>query len=117
MCFYSATVNNNRFNSTSMAGYIMLLVIGAALLLLVYFNYMNIAIASASTRLKEIGIRKVMGSNRKQIIFQFILENLILCTIAVAIGLGLAKYIFIPWFHQIANVELGQNCLQIIVHG
>ncbi|HEY8783560.1 MAG TPA: ABC transporter permease [Mucilaginibacter sp.] len=109
MCFHSDIVNNNRFNSTSMAGYIMLLIIGAALLLLVYFNYMNIAIASASTRLKEIGVRKVMGSSRKQIIFQFIFENLILCTIAVAIGLLLAKYIFIPWFHQIANIELGRT--------
>ena len=109
MAFYSATVNDNRFNSTSMAGYVMLLVIAVALLLLVYFNYMNIAIASASNRLKEIGVRKVMGSTRKQIIFQFIFENLILCTIAVGIGLLLAKYIFIPWFHQIANVELGQR--------
>lgn len=109
MCFHSDIVNNNRFNSTSMAGYIMLIVIAIALLLLVYFNYMNIAIASASTRLKEIGVRKVMGSSRKQIIFQFILENLILCTIAVAIGLILARYIFIPWFHQIANIELSQT--------
>jgi len=109
MCFHSDIVNNNRFNSTSMAGYIMLVVIAAALLLLVYFNYMNIAFASASARLKEIGVRKVMGSSRKQIIFQFIFENVILCTIAVAIGLLLAKYIFIPWFHQIANVELGRT--------
>jgi len=109
MCFHSDIVNNNRFNSTSMAGYIMLLVIAAALLLLVYFNYMNIAIASASARLKEIGVRKVMGSSRKQIILQFIFENIILCSIAVTIGLLLAKYIFIPWFHQIANVELGQT--------
>ncbi len=106
MCFHADQVNNNRFNSTSMYGYIMLVAIGLAILLLVYFNYMNIAIASASTRLKEIGVRKVMGSNRKQIVFQFILENLILCTLAVAIGLLLARYIFVPWFHQIANVEL-----------
>ncbi len=109
MCFHSDTVNNNQFNSTSMAGYIMLVAIAIALLLLVYFNYMNIAIASASGRLKEIGVRKVMGSSRKQIIFQFILENLILCTIAVIIGLFLAKYIFVPWFHQIANVDLVTN--------
>lgn len=109
MSFDSATVANNRFNTTSKAGYILLLVLGVALLLLVYFNYMNIAIASASTRLKEIGVRKVMGSSRKQIIFQFILENLILCTIAVAIGLLLAYYIFIPWFHQIADLNLGQT--------
>ena len=109
MNFHSYKVNNQRFNSTHIAGYIMLAVIAIATLLLVYFNYMNIAIASASARLKEISVRKVMGSSRKQIILQFILENLILCVIAVIIGLGLAKFFFIPWFHQIANVELGKT--------
>ncbi|MFI5140257.1 MAG: ABC transporter permease [Sphingobacteriales bacterium] len=109
MNFHAYKVNNARFNSTNIAGFIMLITIAIATLLLVYFNYMNIAIASASARLKEIGVRKVMGSSRKQIIFQFILENLILCTIAVMIGLILAKYIFIPWFQQIANVELGEK--------
>ena len=39
------------------------------------FNYINISLASASTRLKEIGVRKVMGSSRQQIIWQFIVEN------------------------------------------
>jgi len=109
MSFHSYKVNNQRFNSTHLAGYIMLLVIAIATLLLVYFNYMNIAIASAATRLKEIGVRKVMGSSRTQIIFQFILENLILCTVGVIIGLFLAKSIFIPWFHQIANVDFGKD--------
>jgi putative ABC transport system permease protein len=109
MNFHAYKVNNSRFASTHIAGYIMLLVIAIATLLLVYFNYMNIAIASASTRLKEIGVRKVMGSSRKQIIIQFILENLILCTIAVAVGLFLAKFIFLPWFTQIANVDLTKN--------
>ncbi|MEP6951746.1 MAG: ABC transporter permease, partial [Ginsengibacter sp.] len=109
MNFHAYKVENERFNETHIAGYIMLLVIGIATLLLVYFNYMNIAIASASTRLKEIGIRKVMGSRRKQIIFQFILENIILCTIAIFIGLILAKYIFLPGFSQIANIDLAKG--------
>jgi ABC-type antimicrobial peptide transport system permease subunit len=109
MNFHAYKVNNQRFAQTHMAGYIMLLVIAIATLLLVYFNYMNIAIASAATRLKEIGVRKVMGSSRKQIIFQFILENLILCTIGVIVGLFLAKFVFIPWFRQIANVDFGKS--------
>ena len=109
MAFHSYKVNNCRFNSTHIAAYIMLLVIAIATLLLVYFNYMNIAIASASTRLKEIGVRKVMGSSRKQIIIQFILENVILCTIAILVGLLLAKYFFLPWFMQIVNVDLAKN--------
>jgi putative ABC transport system permease protein len=109
MNFHAYKVNNSRFNATHIAGYIMLLVIAIATLLLVYFNYMNIAIASASTRLKEIGVRKVMGSSRKQIIIQFILENVILCTIAVGVGLLLAKYLFLPWFSQIANIDLAKD--------
>jgi putative ABC transport system permease protein len=107
MSFYSAKVNNNRFASSAQAGFILLLAIGAALLLLVYFNYMNIAIASAAGRLKEIGVRKVMGSSRMQIILQFIVENLILCTVSVVIGLFLAKYIFIPWFSELSGLTLG----------
>lgn len=109
MNFHSYKVNNGQFNSTHIAAYIMLLVIALATLLLVYFNYMNIAIAAASTRLKEIGIRKVMGSQRKQIIFQFIIENVILCTVAISVGLLLAKYIFLPLFSKIVNVDLTQN--------
>lgn len=109
MNFHSYKVRNNQFISAHIATYLMLLVIGLATLLLVYFNYMNIAIAAASTRLKEIGIRKVMGSRRNQIIIQFLIENLILCTIAISIGLLLAKLIFLPLFSQIANVDLTQD--------
>ena len=109
MNFHSYKVVNNQFNSTHIAAYLMLIIIAMSTLLLVYFNYMNIAIASAATRLKEIGVRKVMGSSRKQIVVQFILENFILCTIAVALGLLLAKYFFLPWFMQIAPVDLAKN--------
>jgi putative ABC transport system permease protein len=109
MNFHSYKVYNGQFNSTHIAAYLMLLVIGLATLLLVYFNYMNISIAAASTRLKEIGIRKVMGSHRNQIIFQFIIENVISCTVAISVGLLLAKFIFLPLFSQIVNIDLTQN--------
>ena len=109
MNFHSYKVPSSRFFATHIIGLIMLLAIAISILLLVCFNYMNIAIASASNRLKEIGVRKVMGSNRKQIIFQFILENFILCTIGVMIGLLLAKFIFLPWFSQIATIDLAKN--------
>ena len=109
MSFHAFHVNNRRFVITDIAPFIMMIVIAIATLLLVYFNYMNIAIASAFTRLKEIGIRKVMGSNRRQIILQFILENIILCTFAVLIGLALAKFLFLPGFSQIVNDPLGAD--------
>ena len=109
MHFHANKVNFQNFNTSSMIGIIMLLAIAVSILLLVCFNYMNIAVASAFNRLKEIGVRKVMGSSRRQIIFQFLLENFILCAIAVLIGLLLAKALFLPWFSQIANIDLSEN--------
>ncbi|HEY4324264.1 MAG TPA: ABC transporter permease [Mucilaginibacter sp.] len=109
MNFHAYKVNNQNFASSHIIGFLILLFIGVSTLLMVYFNYMNIAIASASTRLKEIGIRKVMGSLRRQIIFQFILENIILCTFAVIIGLLLAEFIFLPAFSTMAHVDLAKN--------
>ena len=82
MAFEGYKVYTMRFVAPHIASYIMLVFIAIATLILVYFNYMNIAIASASNRLMEIGIRKVMGSNRRQIALQFMFENLILCTFA-----------------------------------
>ncbi|MEM7298155.1 MAG: FtsX-like permease family protein [Bacteroidota bacterium] len=60
------------------------------LLLIACFNFTNTSIAVSSKRLKEIGIRKVMGSRRRQLIYQFMGENLILCFGALLIGLALA---------------------------
>jgi ABC-type antimicrobial peptide transport system permease subunit len=117
MNFHAYKVQPLRFSSTPIVGYIMLLVIAIATLLTVYFNYTSIAMASASARLKEIGVRKVMGSGRKQIIVQFITENLILCTFGVLAGLFLAKTIFLPWFSRLSNVDLAKTCLQIIAPG
>lgn len=65
------------------------------LLLIACFNFTNTSIAVSSKRLKEIGIRKVMGSRRKQLIFQFMSENLVLCFGALLVGLALAD-ILVP---------------------
>ena len=109
MHFHANTVNFTQFNSSDIIGIIMLVAIGASILILVCFNYMNIAVASASNRLKEIGVRKVSGSSRRQIIFQFLVENSILCSVGAALGLLLAKALFIPWFGQIANLDFSEH--------
>lgn len=109
MNLHSYKLGGTRFTNTNIIGLVMLIAIAASILLLVCFNFMNIAVASASNRLKEIGVRKVMGSDRKQIIFQFILENFILCTIGVGLGLLLANALFLPWFSRIAGFDLTQK--------
>lgn len=88
------------------AGRIALAVIALTLLALACFNYMNIAVASAAKRLKEIAMRKVMGSDRTNIIYQFLTENFILCMIALVFGILLSYYFFLPGFNILFPVGI-----------
>lgn len=76
-------------------------VMGIFVLLIACFNLTNTAIAISSRRLKEIGIRKVMGSSRKHLIFQFIGETMIICLLALIIGLVLGEVALIPAFNAL----------------
>ncbi len=80
--------------------------IALALLLLACFNYMNVAIATVSTRLKEIGIRKVIGSRRKEIIQQFLTENVLICAFSVALGTLISYTLLLPGFSSLFPFEL-----------
>jgi putative ABC transport system permease protein len=109
MNLHSYKLSYTRFFNTHILGLFMLIFIALAVLIMTCFNYMNIAVASASNRIKEIGMRKSMGSTRWQIIFQFLMENFILCTIGVGLGLILAWTLFIPWFSQGAGFDLTEK--------
>lgn len=59
------------------------------ILLMAIINFINISIGKSSTRIKEIGVRKVMGSMRGQIILQFLVESILLVFFATLVGLGI----------------------------
>lgn len=86
---------------------LILPIIGMFMLLLACFNYINIAIVSASKRLKEIGVRKVIGANRRLVIVQFIAENIFVTLFALFFGLLLGAFVFLPWFNNLFNINLG----------
>jgi ABC-type antimicrobial peptide transport system permease subunit len=73
------------------------------ILLIACFNLTNTAIAIFSRRLKEIGIRKVMGSMRSQLIFQFIGETTCICFFALFVGLSMADVLIVGWNMMTAN--------------
>lgn len=75
------------------------------ILLITCFNFTNISIAFASRRLKEIGIRKVMGGRKSQLVFQFLSENLVLCLLASALAIVFVK-LLLPTVFQLTNVDL-----------
>ncbi len=68
-------------------------VLAVLLLLTAAFNFMNTSLAFSGLRLKEVGVRKVLGSGRRQLVVQFLSENAILCLVALVIALGLAEFL------------------------
>lgn len=76
-------------------------VMGIFVLLISIFNLTNTAVAVSSRRLKEIGIRKVMGSTRKHLIVQFIGETTITCLLALVVGIALGEWLLIPAFNEL----------------
>lgn len=85
---------------------------GIFVLLIACFNLTNTAIAISSRRLKEIGIRKVMGSQRKHLIAQFIGETMMVCLISLALGLLVAQFVLVPAFNNLwPDLKLQTNYL------
>jgi ABC-type antimicrobial peptide transport system permease subunit len=76
------------------------------LLLVACFNFMNNAIAVAGNRLKEIGIRKVIGGKRKELIIQFLSETFVFCIMALCLALFLAEYFTMGWNGMWSGIEL-----------
>jgi putative ABC transport system permease protein len=74
---------------------------GGFVLLIAIFNLTNTAVAISSRRLKEIGIRKVMGSTRKDLIIQFIGETALICFLALVVGVVIEKVFLMPAFNRL----------------
>jgi putative ABC transport system permease protein len=81
------------------------------LLLIACFNMTNTAIAISSRRLKEIGVRKVMGGVRSQLIAQFIGETAFICVIALAFGLLMGEVLLGSWNALWKEMELTSHYL------
>jgi putative ABC transport system permease protein len=75
-------------------------IMGIFILLIACFNLTNTTVAVSSQRLKEIGIRKVMGSQRTQLVAQFLGETLFVCFVALLLGLVIAEYFLMPAFND-----------------
>lgn len=67
------------------------------ILLIACFNLTNTAIAISSGRLKEIGVRKVMGGMRIQLIVQFVGETTLICFLALAVGMAMSDFMVEGW--------------------
>ncbi|MEQ8477053.1 ABC transporter permease [Fulvivirga sp.] len=107
----SEQIEGGAANGASLAPQFVLAAIGIFMLTLAIFNYVNIAILMATKRIKEIGVRKVIGGRRRQLVFQFLTENLITCLISIMLGVLIAITLFIPWFNDMATTNLQVDLL------
>jgi len=74
-------------------------------LLIACFNFMNLSTARSTKRAKEVGLRKVVGANRKQLISQFIGESILLVSIAMGMAFILV-YVTLPIFNDFSGKNL-----------
>ena len=84
------------------------------MLLIAAFNFMNLSTAGAAKRAGEVGIRKVMGSVRSALVWQFLVESLLLTAIALLLGVGLVLLV-LPAFNSITGNSLTFNFLAMPV--
>ncbi|MEO6669524.1 MAG: ABC transporter permease [Ferruginibacter sp.] len=75
------------------------------ILLLACVNFTNLSTAISIKRSKEVGIRKVMGSAKKQLVSQFLTESMTLAMIAFIFAIGLV-FLLLPYFNQLAGKEI-----------
>lgn len=95
---------SNRVYSYILSG------IALFILLIACINFVNLTVARSLKRAKEIGIRKVVGGSRKQLIIQFLGESFILCLIAFAMALLIVKLV-LPVFNDLSNKALALSYL------
>ncbi|MEO6316108.1 MAG: ABC transporter permease [Chitinophagaceae bacterium] len=75
------------------------------ILIIASINYMNLSTARSSLRVKEIGIRKVSGSGRGQLVLMFLAESVLITLIACFIAIGILN-LLLPWFQHFVGKEL-----------
>jgi putative ABC transport system permease protein len=96
----------DEINPNSSITYLAILgVIALFILILACINFINLTTARAVKRAREIGVRKVFGAVKQQLIKQFIGESILITLISLACALGIVE-LFIPFFNRLIGTEL-----------
>lgn len=86
-------------------------IVALFLILIAAMNYMNLATARSTRRAREVGLRKVVGSNRSRLILQFLSESTILTIISLVLSI-LAVILLLPKFNTLAGKTFELNIIQ-----
>lgn len=83
-------------------------IIALFILIIAWVNYINLSTARAVDRAREVGLRKVIGAYKLQLIGQFLLEALLVNLFAAVLALMLAELV-LPFYHQLIGMEINQH--------
>ncbi|MCR8556199.1 ABC transporter permease [Mucilaginibacter sp. BJC16-A38] len=101
-------VTHEREPSGNIQYVYMSIVIAVLILLIACVNFMNLSTARSAGRSKEVGVRKVLGSNRGSLINQFLVESIVTSSIALIIAWGIAS-LLLHYFNQLAGKQISLN--------
>ena len=94
--------NYRKFNGTYLGTFAL---VGIFILIIASINFMNLTMARSSTRWKEIGVRKAVGSLKSQLFNQFILESVLLSVFALVLALAI-NILCLPFLNELIGREL-----------
>ena len=86
-------------------------IVAILIMIIAWINYINLSTAKSIERAREVGVRKVMGGFRSQLIQQFLTESLFLNSIAVVLAIAFS-FLLTPWFSNLTGRELGYQLFQ-----
>jgi putative ABC transport system permease protein len=95
--------NNNKWQFV-----FLLQLIGVFILLIAIINFINLTIAKSTTRAKEIGVRKVLGSHRISLIKQFLTESVVTSLMAAIVAVLIVE-LSKPYFYKMINKQIPQD--------
>lgn len=87
-------------------------IVAIVILIVACINFMNLATARSARRAKEVGLRKVVGAARYQLILQFLGESLVISLFSLLVAVAIV-FMVLPAFNDIAGKELNLNLLDI----
>ena len=101
----------NDFESRGdIKGVYIFIAIALIILIVACINFINLTTARSSQRANEVGVRKVVGSSRKQLVAQFLAESIFLCSVAVIMAL-VCVYLCLPFLNQLTGTEISLSVL------
>jgi len=104
-------------NTGGMIEYVRLFsIIAVIILLIACINFMNLSTARSEKRAREVGVRKTLGSGKRQLILQFFSESIILVSIAFVLSV-LAVFLLLPFFNDLVDKHLSLDISQPLFWG